>query len=242
MPSLERIVRPFQTKDVTPPKRILQKSEDTVDNVLIQCGKIGSTKTFNASYSSTITSYVPNQQRELTRDASVQADHQSRRRKSICRCRIDRQAQDLRRERPADDIHLQEQKRWRLTLHGASTHTRASLELDGRGTKSPGGSGPRSTRKCSSRVRTIPSHSASRIGSRPFGRRRAFAGATLTPPTRKCAGGACRRSDTIIGCHPATPTPRSRPTATPRLNSMPLPVPPRSPRSISKPRRQSISR
>ena len=71
MPSLERVVRPFQTKDVTPPKRILQKSEDTVDNVLIQCGKIGSTKTFNASYSSTITSYVPNQQRELTRDTTT---------------------------------------------------------------------------------------------------------------------------------------------------------------------------
>ena len=71
MSSLERIVRPFQSKDVTPPQRILGPSEAPVDNVLIQCGQAGSTKTFNSSYSSTITSYVEGKHRELTRETSV---------------------------------------------------------------------------------------------------------------------------------------------------------------------------
>ena len=65
MSSLERIVRPFQSRDVTPPQRILNPSEPPVDNVLIQCGESGSTKTFNSSYSSTITSYVEAKHREL---------------------------------------------------------------------------------------------------------------------------------------------------------------------------------
>ena len=71
MSSLERIVRPFQSKDVTPPRRILSPSESPADSVLIQCGQAGSTKTFNSSYSSTITSYVENKYRELRRDTSV---------------------------------------------------------------------------------------------------------------------------------------------------------------------------
>jgi len=69
--SLERIVRPFQSKDVTPPQRILNPSDLPVDNVLIQCGQVGSTKTFNSSFSSTVTSYVENKHRELNRDTSV---------------------------------------------------------------------------------------------------------------------------------------------------------------------------
>ncbi len=71
MTSLERIVRPFQSKDVTPPRRILAPSEPPVDNVLIQCGQAGSTKTFNSSYSSTITAYVEAKHRELNRETSV---------------------------------------------------------------------------------------------------------------------------------------------------------------------------
>jgi hypothetical protein len=71
MTSLERIVRPFQSKDVTPPQRIFSPSETPVDNVRIVCGQTGSTKTFNSSYSSTITSYVENRHRELTRETSV---------------------------------------------------------------------------------------------------------------------------------------------------------------------------
>jgi hypothetical protein len=71
MTSLERIVRPFQSKDVTPPQRILNPSEPPVDNVLIQCGQNGSTKTFNSSFSSTVTSYVEAKHRELSRDTHV---------------------------------------------------------------------------------------------------------------------------------------------------------------------------
>jgi len=69
--SLERIVRPFQSRDVTPPQRILNPSEPAADNVLIQCGQSGSTKTFNSSFSSTITSYVENKHRELSRETHV---------------------------------------------------------------------------------------------------------------------------------------------------------------------------
>lgn len=71
MTSLERIVRPFQSKDVTPPQRIFNSSETPVDNVLVQCGQAGSTKTFNSSHSSTVTSYVENKHRELSRETSV---------------------------------------------------------------------------------------------------------------------------------------------------------------------------
>jgi hypothetical protein len=71
MTSLERIVRPFQSQDVTPPQRIVDTSESAPENVLIQCGQSGSTKTFNSSYSSTITSYVKANQRELSRETSV---------------------------------------------------------------------------------------------------------------------------------------------------------------------------
>jgi hypothetical protein len=71
MTSLERIVRPFQSKDVTPPQPIFNPSSPPVDNVLIQYGQTGSTKTFNSSYSSTITSYVENKHRELSRETSV---------------------------------------------------------------------------------------------------------------------------------------------------------------------------
>jgi len=69
--SLERIVRPFQSRDVTPPQRILNPSAPPVDNVLIQCGQSGSTKTFNSSFSSTITAYVENKHRELARETTV---------------------------------------------------------------------------------------------------------------------------------------------------------------------------
>ncbi len=64
MTSLERIVRPFQSKDVTPPQRIEDTTDTPPENVLIQCGQSGSTKTFNSSYSSTITSYVKANQHE----------------------------------------------------------------------------------------------------------------------------------------------------------------------------------
>ncbi len=71
MTSLERIVRPFQSRDVSPPQRILNPSEPPADNVLIQCGESGSTKTFNSSFSRTVTSYVENKHRELARDTHV---------------------------------------------------------------------------------------------------------------------------------------------------------------------------
>ena len=67
MTSLERIVRPFQSKDVAPPSRIIDTTVEAPDNVLIECGKVGTTKTFNASYSCTTTLYVDNSTREISR-------------------------------------------------------------------------------------------------------------------------------------------------------------------------------
>lgn len=56
--SLERIVRPFQTGEVSPP-RIVPSSEATAtqDNVVINPGARGSVKTFSGSYSLTVTYY-----------------------------------------------------------------------------------------------------------------------------------------------------------------------------------------
>jgi hypothetical protein len=69
--SFERIVRPFQTKDVTPPQRISTPDDPTVANVTIKCGAVGETKTFNGSHSSQVTAYVKSQRRELARQTSI---------------------------------------------------------------------------------------------------------------------------------------------------------------------------
>lgn len=56
--TLERIVRPFQTGDVSPPKPVPSSdASSTSSNVIINPGKNGSVKTLSGSYNITITYY-----------------------------------------------------------------------------------------------------------------------------------------------------------------------------------------
>lgn len=56
--SLERIVRPFQTGDVSPPKPAPSSAATaTQNNVVIYPGHNGSVKTFSGSYNLTVTFY-----------------------------------------------------------------------------------------------------------------------------------------------------------------------------------------
>jgi hypothetical protein len=58
MSGLENIVRPFQTGDVSPPKRYVTAGTQGVPNVLLQIGRTGQGRTFNGSYNITVTSYM----------------------------------------------------------------------------------------------------------------------------------------------------------------------------------------
>jgi len=71
MRSMEKIVRPFQSKDVTPPQQIIDSDAETVDNIVISCGATGDTKTFNGSYSLSHSYYVEQSYRELSRDTTI---------------------------------------------------------------------------------------------------------------------------------------------------------------------------
>jgi hypothetical protein len=66
--TLERIIRPFQTGDVTPPRRYVPSDAGTraspPKNVLLQAGKVGSTKTFTGSVNFTQTYYLDTRQKE----------------------------------------------------------------------------------------------------------------------------------------------------------------------------------
>jgi hypothetical protein len=55
--SLEKIVRPFQTEDIGPPKHVpaAAPADGTVRNMILNPGKNGQVKTFSGSYSITIT-------------------------------------------------------------------------------------------------------------------------------------------------------------------------------------------
>jgi hypothetical protein len=69
--SLERIVRPFVTLDVTPPQRIIDPAIEAVPNLVLQIGMEGTIKTLNGSYSASINGYTDSNNTELSRETSV---------------------------------------------------------------------------------------------------------------------------------------------------------------------------
>ena len=71
MSSFERIVRPFQSKDVTPPQRVIVPDQQAVDNVVIACGAVGQTRTFHGSFNLRHARYVEQSYRELSRDVTT---------------------------------------------------------------------------------------------------------------------------------------------------------------------------
>lgn len=63
--SIERIVRPFQTRNVAPPNRILPTTPETVaENVVLQLGLNGSGKTLSGSYSHRSSRYMDKRYKE----------------------------------------------------------------------------------------------------------------------------------------------------------------------------------
>lgn len=69
--SLERIVRPFATTDVTPPQRIIDPTVVVVPNLLLQIGMVGATKTLNGSFSATIDAYSDDAHKEIARTTEI---------------------------------------------------------------------------------------------------------------------------------------------------------------------------
>ena len=66
MGSLEGIVRPFSTPDITPPSPVPIAQEVPVSNVVINPGKGGSVKTMSGSYNLTVTFYLIRKPKEKT--------------------------------------------------------------------------------------------------------------------------------------------------------------------------------
>jgi hypothetical protein len=65
--SLERIVRPFATVDVTPPVRVLDPTAAPIPNIVLELGKVGTVKTLNGSFNSSIDAYTDDAHKEIKR-------------------------------------------------------------------------------------------------------------------------------------------------------------------------------
>lgn len=69
--TLEQVVRPFQSKQVTYPARVFDSTQETAEDVIVLIGKEGTTKTFNESFSSSITQYTEMKSKEKSRSTEV---------------------------------------------------------------------------------------------------------------------------------------------------------------------------
>jgi hypothetical protein len=56
--TLETIIRPFQTNDVSPPRQYFNAGQVGVPNVRLQFGRSGQGKTFTGSYASRQSNYM----------------------------------------------------------------------------------------------------------------------------------------------------------------------------------------
>jgi hypothetical protein len=65
--SMEKIVRPFQTYDITPPRRIIDPEEEPDENVILQFGKGGSSgkETASGSASHSVSWYQDKKKKEV---------------------------------------------------------------------------------------------------------------------------------------------------------------------------------
>ena len=69
--ALERIVRPFQRSGVSYPTRIFDPTQKEVEDAVLMIGKEGSTKTFNESFSSRVTTYKDQEVKEQSRETET---------------------------------------------------------------------------------------------------------------------------------------------------------------------------
>lgn len=68
MADLEMLVRPHETRDISPAKRSGSGSCEEPRTVILQFGKGGRGKVHSLSYSIAVTSYMTKRQRELRED------------------------------------------------------------------------------------------------------------------------------------------------------------------------------
>lgn len=68
---LERIVRPFQTRDTSPPARFVDPNAQVVPNLVLQFGMEGDIKTLDGAFSSNLTGYTDDNHTELSRETSI---------------------------------------------------------------------------------------------------------------------------------------------------------------------------
>jgi hypothetical protein len=65
--SLEKIIRPFESRDVAPPRPYVAPNAQTgtsISNVTLEAGRKGELKTFNGSYTSSAHLYMDTRQNE----------------------------------------------------------------------------------------------------------------------------------------------------------------------------------
>ncbi len=67
MTNLERLIRPFQSRDTTPSRRVPTSEPDKNENMVLSVGGKGSVKTYQISYSISVTQYMQKQERERKR-------------------------------------------------------------------------------------------------------------------------------------------------------------------------------
>lgn len=65
--TLEQVVRPFQTKQVTYPARVFDTTQPPAADVVVLIGQEGATKLFNESFSESTTSYKDVTSKEKSR-------------------------------------------------------------------------------------------------------------------------------------------------------------------------------
>lgn len=65
--TLEQVVRPFQTKQVTYPTRVFDTTQQAASDVVVLIGQDGATKLFNESFSESINTYQDVKSKEKSR-------------------------------------------------------------------------------------------------------------------------------------------------------------------------------
>ena len=66
--AIESLVRPFQSNEVTPPRRVVPAGARSRTRVILKIGGTGGAKTMNGSYSFTMTRYMDSAVVESTKE------------------------------------------------------------------------------------------------------------------------------------------------------------------------------
>lgn len=71
MPNFELFIRPWQTRDITPPRRIVKPDAKPVENVVITVDAEGEAKIFHGSYNQTMSTYQDATHKEHERSTTT---------------------------------------------------------------------------------------------------------------------------------------------------------------------------